>query len=127
MRNWNSLFYRLSLIISIIIFQLSVGYGQCSVNAGNDTSICQGQKFTRTATFTGSSSSIRWYNKSNPSLSTNATIDIVRNVPGKDTLIISVNGTGAGCPDTDTVVVTVNPSPSISIGADQTLCHDQLV
>ncbi|MFN5334588.1 MAG: PKD domain-containing protein, partial [Bacteroidota bacterium] len=128
MRNRNSLLYK-GIIASFFYLLIAADlYGQCSVNAGNDTTICQGQRFVRTATFTGSSSSIRWYNKSNPSndLSTNATINIVRNVPGKDTIVIRVDGTGSNCPDTDTVVVTVNPSPSINIGANQTLCQNDV-
>ena len=67
MRNWNALFYKgiiTSLFFLIIAAEVST---QCSVSAGNDITICQGQKFTRTATFTGTASTIKWYKKGSSS------------------------------------------------------------
>ncbi|MFN9710648.1 MAG: PKD domain-containing protein, partial [Bacteroidota bacterium] len=95
-----------------------MGYGQCSVNAGNDTTICRGASFTRTATTPVVNPNFKWYLSGNPgtTLSTTASINISPSSSGVFDYVVEV--TSGSCTITDIVKITVNTLPSVSISAN---------
>ena len=116
-------------IITLIFLSCinSKGIAQCSVIAGNDTTICQGQPLIRIAPTVPTGATIQWYLDGNSTniLSTTATLNTTPNVAGTRYYIIKVT-TGSGpnlCTDLDTIKVIVNPSPRISGGTNQTVCQ----
>ena len=104
-------------------------YSQCAVNAGNDTTICQGTSLVRTATVAPAGAQIQWYVQGNSTniLSTTATLNIIPTVADTFYYIIKVtSNAGGGCSDYDTIKVIVNPSPSIRIQSNLTTCQQSL-
>lgn len=100
---------------------------QCSVNAGNDTVICQNKPLIRTATVSPVTSSIQWYQLGNSTniLSTTAILNTTPTVADTFFYIIKItSGSGAStCIDLDTFRVIVRPSPRVNAGANQTVCQ----
>ncbi len=121
------------LIILLLFYGLLYSknsFSQCSVAAGNDTTICQGLSFVRTAVVAPVGSQIQWYVQGNSTniLSTSATINTTLSASGVFNYIIKVSsGTGASaCTKSDTVKVTVNPSPRVNAGSNQSTCQGSL-
>jgi len=115
------------LLILVLFFQFNA-ISQCSVSAGNDTTVCQGQPIIRIATYvTQTAATIQWYLDGNPSstLSSTTTLNITPSASGIFYYIIKVNsGSGATlCTVTDTIKVTVNPRPRINAGSNQSACQ----
>lgn len=81
------------------------------VDAGPDQEVCEGASVT----FSGSGAdSYTW---------TNGVIDGQSFVPGVDTIILTVTGTGANnCQATDDAILIVNPTPVVGAGPDQLIC-----
>ncbi len=113
------------LLLISTTFQVTA---QCSVNAGNDTTVCQNAQFVRTAIITPAGASVRWYQFGNSStiLSNTATINITPRIA--DTIFyIAQLTTGSGptaCTASDTVRVIVLPSPRVNAGSDRTVCQN---
>ena len=79
MKKITSVFKGSILAFLLIVFAANYSYAQCSVSAGNDTTICQNKPFVRTATITPNGATIQWYLQGNSSntLSTTATVNTV--------------------------------------------------
>ena len=90
-------------------------FAQCTVNAGNDTSICLNSAGIITATVTNTST-LKW--KSPTAIITaganTSKVTINTTTPGAYTLII--NGNNGAC--TDTVIVTIKPLPVFTFTAN---------
>jgi len=101
-------------------------WGQCSVNAGPDVSICSGGSVQLNATFTGNAGGATNYSWS-PATGLSAT-----NIPNPvasptttTTYTVTATVTGGSCPDTtytDQVTVTVNPNPTANFTAADNVC-----
>jgi hypothetical protein len=82
----------------------------CTVNAGNDQTVCAGASVTLSGF---GANTYTW---------SNGVQNGVAFVP-TGTQTYTVTGTNAlGCSATDQVIVTVNPIPSVNAGNDQTVC-----
>ena len=112
--------------LAILVFSYSGAMAQCSVNAGNDTTICQGTNLIRTAIFTASNPQLAWYLSGNPNniLSSTSAINVNTTIADTFYYVIKVNKSNGGstCPAYDTFKVTVTPSPKISASNDITKC-----
>jgi len=75
---------------------------QCSVSAGNDTTICQGANLVRTISNIPTGAQISWYLQGNSTaiLSTSATLNTTPYAPGVFYYIVKLDNTGGGtnCP-----------------------------
>lgn len=105
------------LFIWALIFQAFTQqevYGQCSVNAGADTTICSGQSFRRTAIYQPLAGSVRWYQLGNATpVSFTPTIDLTLTTAGSFRFICEVSSALCPLPKYDTVLVTVSQSPLV--------------
>ena len=92
-----------------------------TVNAGNDTSLCNNASVVLTGSVTGSST-FDWYTGGAP-------------IPPANTLTLSINpttttqyvlvATNSGCTNSDTVTVSINPSAVANAGIDQSILSGQ--
>lgn len=81
-----------------------------TVNAGNDTAICEGQSITLNAI---GATTYSWNNNISNGVSFTPTTTKTYTVVG---------ASSNGCLDTDQVVVSVNKGPVVNAGVDQTIC-----
>ncbi|MEX1001181.1 MAG: M43 family zinc metalloprotease [Crocinitomicaceae bacterium] len=81
-----------------------------TVNAGSDTTICEGETITLTAD-NPDAGTLSW---------TNGVVDGSPFTPGSGSVTYTVTSTLGSCSTNDQVVVTVNPSPSVS----EVITHD---
>jgi gliding motility-associated-like protein len=96
------------------------------VNAGNDTSVCQGSTFTHDAFVSGGSGGniYSWTPAGNfvsGTIEDPTITSTIANATGNYTQILNVTDIN-GCTDADTVVVSIVPLPSVSAGVDLTVC-----
>ncbi|MDP4266292.1 MAG: hypothetical protein Q8880_02515, partial [Bacteroidota bacterium] len=101
------------LILLLLVSTLNI-IAQTKVNAGNDQTICKGQKATLTAT---GSDTYKW--------NTGDTTSSIIVSPASTTTYL-VTGTTSGVTSTDNIVVYVNALPAINAGSDQTICQNAL-
>ncbi len=104
------------LVILFVIGSITGANAQCSANAGVDTSICKGLRFTRTALYTPAAASVKWYLVGNAvAVSNSPTIDLPMNTAGTFRYAVEVSSPLCAAPRYDTVVVVVNMLPDASL------------
>jgi hypothetical protein len=104
------------LVILFVVGSITGANAQCSANAGVDTSICKGLRFTRTALFTPVAASVKWYLVGDAvAVSNSPTIDMPMNTAGTFRYAVEVSSALCAAPKYDTVVVVVNMIPDASL------------
>ncbi len=99
------------------------------VNAGNDTTICEGSDATLNATVSNTTAPVTYQwtgggaiSCSGPSIACASTnVTGLTSAGSPYTFIVDILDAN-GCRDTDTVVVNVNPIPVVDAGPDQNIC-----
>ena len=109
-----------TLVLQIQIFR---GYAP-TIDAGRDTSVCQGDSLRLMASVMGSASSIHWTSTGGLQDSTGLSPFFIG---GTSQPVYVTASDSLGCSNSDSLYILVHPSPTLQVGADVQLCRGDSV